>query len=55
MRWSKSIAETKIKTETAPHLFDVDDALCHPIHKVTKTFCVPSRYSVYSSHNVFNL
>ena len=46
MRWSKSIAETKIKTEKAPHLFDVDDNLCHPIQKVTKVFCGPFRYWV---------
>ena len=41
MRGSKSGLETRIRTEKAPHLLDVDGDTCHHIHNACKAFCKP--------------
>ena len=39
MRGHKSGVEIRICEEVAPHLVDIDDDVCHHVHKITKKFC----------------
>lgn len=41
MKGSKSGFETRLRTEKAPHLLDVDGDLCHHIRNSLKAFCKP--------------
>ena len=37
----KSGVETRIRSEKAPHLLDIDGDSCHHIHNACKKFCSP--------------
>lgn len=41
MRGSKTGLETRIRSEKAPHLLDIDGDSCHHIHNASKKFCEP--------------
>ena len=41
MRGAKSGVETRIRSEKAPHLLDIDGDSCHHIHSASKKFCLP--------------
>ena len=48
---SKNGLETRIRTEKAPHLLDIDGDSCHHMHNTTKMFCKPFGYWVETLHN----
>ena len=55
MSGSKNGVETRIRTEKAPHLLDIDGDSCHHIHNAMKMFCKPFRHWVETLHNnLFN-
>lgn len=55
MRGCKSGLETRIRTEKAPHLLDIDGDVCHHVHNAAKSFCKVFGYCVEQLYNdVFN-
>jgi len=55
MRGSKSGLETRIRTEKAPHLLDVDGDVCHHVHNAAKAFCKPFKSFIEQLYNdLFN-
>lgn len=44
MRGNKTGVETRLRSEKAPHLLDIDGDLCHHIHNASKKLCAPFEF-----------